>query len=640
MKDLPLRRGQIITTFGPGSLVVSPEGETAIVGALDKWYYNKDDIPLISLGEYEVHEPRLKSLLGVNKFLAPPDYRPSYQFKGNDEVITQTNTDVYIPLLRYPSWHYCPYCRYLYQRPLTSKTGWADCNECKKQVKMIQAPFVVVCNHGHLSDFPWREWTHHDENTSCNKKMKLVSTGGATLDSLKVVCDCDQERSLRGIMSNRKASESDKGASELSLSLNKKKGDKKEVKNFMCPGTKPWMGSTEEKENCSAYPIAVLKNSINAYYSNTISAIYLPGENKEVDELVNIFEKYKISTQILDTHNTMDAKIEFVKMIGPPEITGYKNKDIEQAILYLKYGNKNQEDTSAVQSVEQELRRKEFEILIEEVDSPSLKIIEDWSNDHVKNSKFEISSYFEKINRITKLKETIVLTGFTRLNSNTEESKKISSIHQGKALLFKDPSLPENDWLPAYKVFGEGIFFTLDKDKLNFWENQHNVRAYFQKYLNRHNQYADQLSSDTSPRYILLHTLSHIIIDQLALTCGYNTTSLKERLYLEPEQSGVLIYTSSGDTDGTFGGLVRMGKSEKFFPLVHSAITKSEWCSSDPVCSEIGISEGQGLNKLNGAACHSCSYLPETSCELWNLYLDRTWLIDEEIGFFKQTTFV
>ncbi|MGR5908534.1 hypothetical protein ACT7DL_24235 [Bacillus paranthracis] len=110
---------------------------------------------------------------------------------------------------------------------------------------------------------------------------------------------------------------------------------------------------------------------------------------------------------------------------------------------------------------------------------------------------------------------------------------------------------------------------------------------------------------------------------------------MRERLYLNEDQGGILIYTSSGDIDGTYGGLVRMGRQEYFFPVVVKAIDKARWCSSDPVCSEIGKSSGQGVNNLNGAACHSCSYLPETSCELGNLLLDRTLLIDPTIGFFN-----
>jgi len=40
------------------------------------------------------------------------------------------------------------------------------------------------------------------------------------------------------------------------------------------------------------------------------------------------------------------------------------------------------------------------------------------------------------------------------------------------------------------------------------------------------------------------------------------------------------------------------------------------------------------------AACHSCALLPETSCELMNLMLDRTMLVgslkNPEIGFFSE----
>ena len=83
------------------------------------------------------------------------------------------------------------------------------------------------------------------------------------------------------------------------------------------------------------------------------------------------------------------------------------------------------------------------------------------------------------------------------------------------------------------------------------------------------------------------------------------------------------------------GGLVRMGRTENFFPLVSRAIENAQWCSSDPVCTEIGKEVGQGFNNINGAACHSCSYLPETSCETVNLFLDRSLIIDSNIGFFK-----
>lgn len=631
MKDLPLRRGQLVTTFGPGALVISPEGESAMIGALDKWYHDKNEYRIETFDEYEIQEPRLRSLLKVKQLLMPPDFRPSFQYKNAGGAITQTNTDLYIPLLRFPTWHYCPKCKTLHQTSMSSRTSWLDCKECKKQMKMIQVPFVMVCNHGHISDFPWREWVHGDENTSCDGQMKFLSTGGATLDSLKVKCSCKKERPLKGIMSRKTTSDLDEDrVSELSKMLNKN-----EKKLYQCPGRKPWYGSENDKESCSSYPIAVLKNSINVYYPNTISAIHLPGENPEVEKLIDMFEKNGVTSSWLDMADNMEGKIKTAKKLCPPELQDYNQSDIELAILYIEGGIEEEQTPERVstRNAEKELRKKEFETLTQEIDTKNLKVKKEWICDEVNQE--DPTTLFSMINRVTKLKETIVLTGFNRLTTNDEEVAQ-NQITKGKHLLFKDPNLPENNWLPAYKVYGEGIFFTINFEKLQLWEQRGDVQHYFNRLLTRAEKRGTNVDEAIlKPRNVLLHTLSHIIIDELALTCGYNSASIRERLYLNEEQCGILIYTSSGDIDGTFGGLVRMGRKENFFPVVYKAIDKARWCSSDPVCSEIGRSSGQGVNNLNGAACHSCSYLPETSCELGNLFLDRTLLIDPKLGFFN-----
>ncbi|NMB18363.1 MAG: DUF1998 domain-containing protein [Erysipelothrix sp.] len=630
MKDLPLRRGQLVTTFGPGSLVISPEGESAMIGSLDKWYYDKNENPINALDEFEIQEPRLRSLLRVDKLLMPPDFRPSYKYKNAGDALTQTNTDIYIPLLRFPTWHYCPVCKTLHQSEMSNRTSWLDCKSCKDRRKMIQVPFVMVCSHGHISDFPWREWVHKDENTTCNGQMRLITTGGATLDSLKVRCSCNKERPLRGIMTRKNnTTDDEEGISELSKRLNENGN------LFKCPGHKPWYGSLEEKENCTSYPVAVLKNSINVYYPNTISAIYLPGENPEVERLIDMFERNGVTSSWLNMAENLDKKIEIVKKMCPPEIQEYNQSDIELAILYIEGGMDDEQAEEKIYSknTEKELRKREFETLVNEIDTRNLKVRKEWDSSNAEVD--DITNKFTLINRVTKLKETIALTGFNRLTTNDDESGR-GKVERGKKLLFKNPDLQENNWLPAYKVYGEGIFFTLSVEKLIAWEQRHDVKSYFNSLITRSEKSGVRIDeSILRPRNVLIHTLAHIIIDELALTCGYNSASIRERLYINDEQCGILIYTSSGDIDGTFGGLVRMGKKENFFPVVDKAIDKARWCSSDPVCSEIGKSSGQGVNNLNGAACHSCSYLPETSCELGNLFLDRTLLIDPKIGFFN-----
>ena len=155
--------------------------------------------------------------------------------------------------------------------------------------------------------------------------------------------------------------------------------------------------------------------------------------------------------------------------------------------------------------------------------------------------------------------------------------------------------------------------------------------------------FSDELSS-INPKFYLLHTLSHLLIKELTLTSGYSSSSLRERLYFSDnygeEMYGVLIYTSSSDSEGTLGGLVKQGIPSNFFSIVENAIEKAKWCSFDPICID---SEGQGRNSLNVAACHACSLVSETSCEKMNVFLDRNVLVGSlqhpEWGFFTGNNF-
>ncbi|MBK8516549.1 MAG: DUF1998 domain-containing protein [Saprospiraceae bacterium] len=131
-------------------------------------------------------------------------------------------------------------------------------------------------------------------------------------------------------------------------------------------------------------------------------------------------------------------------------------------------------------------------------------------------------------------------------------------------------------------------------------------------------------------KFILVHTLSHILIKELEFLCGYPTTSINERLYVDEEQmQGVLIYTVAG-SEGSYGGIITQSNPSVFIKIFNSAIFRANDCASDPVCYH---SDGQGIGGLNLAACYSCSLLPETSCEEFNNFLDRALLIDEEFGF-------
>ena len=139
----------------------------------------------------------------------------------------------------------------------------------------------------------------------------------------------------------------------------------------------------------------------------------------------------------------------------------------------------------------------------------------------------------------------------------------------------------------------------------------------------------------------MLHTLSHLLITQLSFECGYSIASLSERLYCSEEMdgkemAGIFIYTASGDSEGTLGGLVRQGRADAFPRILKKAIASAKVCSNDPVCI---MSRGQGRDSLNLAACHACGLLPETCCEERNTFLDRGMIVgtyeNPDIGFWK-----
>ena len=199
----------------------------------------------------------------------------------------------------------------------------------------------------------------------------------------------------------------------------------------------------------------------------------------------------------------------------------------------------------------------------------------------------------------------------------------------------------DENWYPAYEVRGEGIFIEINSELIDNWlkDNQDaEIRA--NKLSDKYNEEkSDEMKREITPKFIMLHTLAHLIIKELSFECGYSVTSLRERIYCdmpgeEDIMSGILIYTADGDSEGSLGGLVKQGKKEILPKIFKNAIKRAKWCSYDPVCIN---SEGQGRKSQNLAACHSCTLLPETSCEEFNVLLDRALIVgkleNKNLGF-------
>jgi uncharacterized protein DUF1998 len=126
--------------------------------------------------------------------------------------------------------------------------------------------------------------------------------------------------------------------------------------------------------------------------------------------------------------------------------------------------------------------------------------------------------------------------------------------------------------------------------------------------------------------YVLLHSLSHTLMAEIALDCGYPASSLKERVYAvsapdsTPQRCGILIYTATAGAQGTLGGLV--ATASRFAQILENALERSMICSNDPICADHQPGNRSGDRATHGAACHGCLLIAETSCEMRNLFLD------------------
>ena len=218
-----------------------------------------------------------------------------------------------------------------------------------------------------------------------------------------------------------------------------------------------------------------------------------------------------------------------------------------------------------------------------------------------------------KISPISKLKTVTAQLSYRRepwLDSDDDEPGNIKNEYVSSGHKNED-----GVWYPAYEGVGEGIFITSEHNPLKYLDLDKNLIEKWENVVGHID--AGDRDEIKVPLFVWWHTLSHALINSLSLSCGYNSTSLKERIYINGDNAGILIYNTSPGEDSGMGGLVETVKS--FDIVLKNAMNALLFCSNDPLC----YNEEIGKNKVNGAACHNCLLISETSCEHRNTLLDR-----------------
>jgi Domain of unknown function (DUF1998) len=613
-----LRPSQILFSAGIGSVIDLPNLSTMVMG-LDDW----DSAQADELGEPRLLTAVQSALNRSVKALKSPPIAPDTNGPSSDQT-----SNIGIPVAPFPLWMRCPQCnriaslhsglfelkKNLYH-PDRNFYVHSSCqsNRRKSAPKVLPVRFLVACKKGHLDDFPWHYFVHRGSQSCENSALQLREYGvsGSAAD-IEVKClTCDAKRRM-----------SDAFGEQGKINMPQCRGRNAHLRNF-------------EADGCDEQMIAISLGASNSWFPITLSALSIPTMTDPLGQLV---EKHWVT---LEKATSLEVVTAFRAIGNLKEFTQYSDVELWKAIQKMSDGNQD-----------------------EEIDSQDLKTPE-WNvfsnvNTSLNSSDFQLKQevlpqgyepYFEQVVLVEKLREVRALISFTRIESPGDfaDTGEIPKAHSAP-LSRKSPT-----WVPAAEVRGEGIFIQFREEAIVQWQNKTPIQEYNKDCFNAHQTWRKARNLDNphlyypEARYILIHSFAHALMRQLSIECGYTAASLRERIYSRSDKdkdgpmAGLLIYTAAPDSEGTLGGLVKLGKPENLGRHIEQALEQIRICASDPLCADHTFQKNPAI-ALHGAACHACLFSPETSCERGNKYLDRNVLIStvqsekSELAFFKHLT--
>ncbi|MCP9209328.1 DrmB family protein [Streptomyces sp. NEAU-Y11] len=613
MKDIrrKVRRAQTIVPFGVGG-ILDIRGESFVAADIRSWAASAE----------RVESPRLAQKLGVQEFRAAP------VIPSGKAAFASRIGPTYV---RFPKWLFCPRCRnmLLWHPGREVRDGQPACGRCSERPQLAPMRFIQLCKAGHMADIDWHRWAHsrsegHSQRQCQAQRLRfLASPDSSGLEALRVVCAiCPAGRSLAGISQKNILAQT----------------------GLSCPGTHPWDSESDEADPCEEKPRAVQRGASNVYFPITHSAIDIPApeglseDDETVQKIVNnpLWPHFKdadggpvsdnLKAAIALQCDVPEAFVEAVRRRHFDEVTTVSYPTDFDHDLSIAEWAAFSEPESVTNSKTFFVRRVDLGIGPD--DPESLR---------------KLRAGFSAVVVADRVREVRALEGFSRYepvsgDGEEEQGGRFVSVNTHRRA----------SWLPAVETYGEGIFIAVDEERVSAWEQLPSVRDWTRNIeTNLGASFkADRLRGKSGPillpRFVMLHTLAHHFIRQLSYDSGYNAASLRERVYARSHapgldlapQAGVFIYTAAGDAEGTLGGLVRQGQPPNLAETLIRLLESAQWCSQDPLCAD---STGRSLANLNRAACHACTLLPETCCEIDNSLLDRTLLIGEGDvpGFFR-----
>ena len=557
----------------------------------------------------------VQAILGpqVARLLAPPEAPESI---GGPPNPFDESALVGVPVAAFPRWMVCPRCRTLaslksslFQLKANSyradKTRYVhvNCPSAGSPPPVVPARFLVACKNGHLDDFPWIYFVHGEVPCQARLKLRELGVTGEAAD-IQVLCEtCGKQKR----MSDAFGAEGMKNLPE-------------------CNGFHPHLRK-HDKEACQEQLRTILLGASNSWFPLVLSTLAVPSAVDKLGQLVE--DHWHMLGKVTSQQN-----IELLRMIGQLEhFSAYSDTDIWEKVDARKNDSEANDDAPLPS-----LKVPEWNVLSNPIVAPDAR---DFKVRAV-SAPQGYEHVIKQVVLVERLREVRTLIGFTRIElpGDFTEVAEIPEEHR-VPLSRKRPT-----WVPAAEVRGEGIFLEFREDVLNDWIERAASHKHDHTFLEAHMQWRkarhleDLTQGYPGLRYILLHSFAHALMHQLTLECGYSAASIRERIYaLSPQHeqgpmAGILLYTAAPDSEGTLGGLVSLGAPDQLGRHIDGALERASRCTSDPLCAEhTGLQD----RSLHEAACHACLFLPETSCERGNKYLDRSVLVptvDRKAGLF------
>jgi hypothetical protein len=467
---------------------------------------------------------------------------------------------------------------------------------------VVATRFVRACPKGHVDDLDWHRFVHGVED-NCRRQLWLDERGtSGDLADLVVRCECKKSR----------------GMHEAPVIEFNPLGT--------CRGARPWLGRNTN-EDCKLPSRLLIRTASNAYFPQVVSVLSLPERGTAVQTAVtDLWDDLQIVDSVSDL-TFLKKKLKIAE-----KLASFADEEVLAAIREAKGGK----------TAERPVKQVELEALLAAPEGFGDDVPVDL-NFHARRlpdrawRRSKRSDGIEAVIQLHRLREVLALVGFTRFEAVTPDINGEYETDVERAEIALEPQ-----WFPAVENRGEGVFVQLRPGAVKSWLARPGVKQRLDALASGHQRWMEDRKTQRpfpGGPYVLLHTLSHLLIQSLAMRCGYPASSIRERIYAdaEAERFGLLLYTGSPDAEGTLGGLVH--EARHLEDHLAYALRMSALCSNDPICAQHAPGQSMEERWLHGAACHGCALVAETSCEMRNDYLDRALVVPvlgvPEAAFFR-----